>query len=183
MTAQEQAEEHLTNMLGPIIQQVQALQQQLQQKMPQQAPMPPEVQASIQIAQMDIERKKAYDQAQLQLEREALGAKLQSEQTSIALEQAQAEASQRLAEQQAAFDANTATQRLMFEREKEQLKAQIDLLTNKASNEQKHRTEVAKNHEDNFTKLVIEREKMENQTLSSLADSLFGSEGESQSPA
>ena len=183
MTAQEQAEEYLTNMLGPTIQQVQALQQQLQQKMPQQAPMPPEVQASIQIAQMDTERKKAYDQAQLQLEREALGAKLQSEQASAALEQTQAEASQRLAEQQAAFDANTTTQRLMFEREKEQLKAQIDLLTNKASNEQKHRTEVTKNHEDNFTKLVIEREKMENQTLSSLADSLFGSEGESQSPA
>ena len=87
-----------------------------------------------------------------------------------------------MAQQQAAFDANVATQRLMFERERAQLNARIELLTNEATNKQKHETEIAKNHEDNFTKLVVEREKMENETLTGLANSVFGVGGENKSP-
>lgn len=180
VAAQAQAEQYLVNTLTPVLQQIQQIQQQLQQRMPP-PQMPPEVQASIQIAQMDTERKKAFDTGKLELERQELGMSAQSEQVDAAMKQAQQQFENQLAQQEAAFNANATTQHLMFEREKEQLKAQIDLLVNEANNKQKHETETEKNHEDNFTKLVIEREKMNNQTLTDLADTLFGAEGETKS--
>lgn len=181
VAAQAQAEAQLVQGLTPIIQQIQQIQQKLQQRMPP-PQQPPEVQASIQIAQMDTQRKKAYDDGKLQAERDMLAAKQQTAQNEAAMDQARMAFEQQMAQQQAAFDANVATQRLMFEREREQLNARIELLTNEATNKQKHETEIAKNHEDNFTKLVVEREKMENETLTSLANSVFGAEGENKSP-
>lgn len=181
VAAQAQAEAQLVQGLTPIIQQIQQIQQKLQQRMPP-PQQPPEVQASIQIAQMDTQRKKAYDDGKLQAERDMLAAKQQTAQNEAAMDQARMAFEQQMAQQQAAFDANVATQRLMFEREREQLNARIELLTNEATNKQKHETEIAKNHEDNFTKLVVEREKMENETLTSLANSVFGVKGENKSP-
>lgn len=181
VAAQARAEAQLVQGLTPIIQQIQQIQQKLQQRVPP-PQQPPEVQASIQIAQMDTQRKKAYDDGKLQAERDMLAAKQQTAQNEAAMDQARMAFEQQMAQQQAAFDANVATQRLMFEREREQLNARIELLTNEATNKQKHETEIAKNHEDNFTKLVVEREKMENETLTSLANSVFGVEGENKSP-
>lgn len=64
--ATAQAGQIIAQAVGPILQRIGAVQQQLQQRMPK-PEMPPEVQASLQIAQMDTQRKTQYDQGMLQL--------------------------------------------------------------------------------------------------------------------
>ena len=69
--ATAQAGQIIAQAVGPILQRIGAVQQQLQQRMPK-PEMPPEVQASLQIAQMDTQRKTQYDQGMLQLKQAEL---------------------------------------------------------------------------------------------------------------
>jgi len=162
LTAAGHAESQLMQQLQPVLQQIAQVQQAIQAKMPP-PQMPPEVQASLQIAQMDTQRKTQYDQAMIQQGMQKLQMQQQNDAAALAAKQ-QADQAQQQLEQM----------KLMYGREIDNLKAQVQLMANAQDNKQRHETEVEKNHEDNFTKLVIEREKMQNETLTGLANSIFG---------
>lgn len=147
--------------LGPILQQIGALQQEIQKRMPP-PQMPPEVQASLQIAQMDTQRKTQYDQGILQLKSQELtqngqlaGAKLQSDQqlrtaeTQLAAQfdyaKFQADTGKTQAEMQMAQEQG------MLDRQFEALQAQ----SRDAAVQLAQQTEVLKNREDNRTKLEM----------------------------
>lgn len=150
------AQQQLTQELGPVIQQVQAVQQALQQRTPP-PPMPPEVQASIQIAQMDIQRKTQMDQATLQAKQAEQQASQQMEQATMQMNASQQAFDQQMQQMQQQFDQHMEQQRLSQESQIEQLKQQIEVMNNTADNRQKQMTELLKNRDDNETKIIIEQ--------------------------
>lgn len=165
--AVQKAEQQLAQQLAPVLQQVGQIQQQLTQRTPP-APMPPEVQASIQIAQMDIQRKTAYDQGMLQIKQQESAASSQLEtqkiQTDAAAEQARLQMDQmrfsfetQLDQTKHQFQLQLEQERNQLEQWKNTLRAEIDVLNNTRDNEQKQETELLKNTDDNDTKLIIEQ--------------------------
>ena len=123
------------------------LQQKIQAKMPP-PPMPPEIQASIKIAEMENNRKTQLDQA-------TFGLKQQEAAAQRALEQAQFQ----LDQMQQQFDQALERQRLALVEQNDKLTAQVDLMNNRADNQQKQMTELLKNRDDNETKMQIEMQK------------------------
>jgi len=119
------------------------LQQKIQAKMPQ-PPMPPEIQASIQIAKMDTDRKAQMDQATFGLKQSEQQAKNQLEQAQFQLDQ-----------MQQMFDQAIERQRVVMEEQNNKLTAQVDLMNNKADNQQKQMTDLLKNRDDNETKMRL----------------------------
>lgn len=119
------------------------LQQKIQAKMPP-PPMPPEIQASIKIAEMENNRKTQLDQA-------TFGLKQQEAAAQRALEQAQLQ----LEQMQQAFDQALERQRLALVEQNDKLTAQVDLMNNRADNQQKQMTDLLKNRDDNETKMQI----------------------------
>jgi len=151
-TAIEQTAQRLTAQLDPVLQRVSEIQQVLQSKIPP-TPMPPEVQASIQIAKMDIDRKTAYDKATLE-------AKSVEQQGRQELAGAQFTVDQ----QQTQFEQFMESQRLKLEESDQRTRAQLELLSNKLDNEQKQITELLKNRDDNATAIQVEQLKQSGQT-------------------
>lgn len=154
-TAQTQA--LLVQQIAPILQQIAQAQQQLQQRMPP-PQLPPEVQASIQIAQMDTQRKTAYDQGILQLKAQELaqrgqidGAKLQATTQSDQITQ-QLEFSQFQADAQ-----NTQFEQSLTAREQEfnEYLRQLSQQNEQLKEQLRQETEIRKNLEDNQTKLEM----------------------------
>lgn len=133
----------ITQFLVPKLQMIGELQAQIQTKMPP-PPLPPEVQATIQIAQMDIQRKTEMDKA-------TIGLKNAEQRASQAMEQQQLV----LDTLQQRFDQAIERQRLLLEEQNNRFTAQVDLMNNRFDNEQKQLTELLKNRDDNFTKLEI----------------------------
>lgn len=131
----------------PLLQRISELQQTIQAKMPP-PQLPPEVQASIQIAQMDTQRRAQLDQATIQLKQVEAQAKNGVEQQRIQLDTMQQQ-----------FDQMIERQRVAMEEQNNRLTAQVDLMNNKADNQQKQMTELLKNRDDNATKLEIEMRK------------------------
>lgn len=175
--ATQQVQATLSQQLQPVLQQIGQIQQQLQQRSPQ-PQMPPEVQATLQIGMAEIERKKAYDQAKLQMEQQTNQgsqqrdvAEFQTEQQQMQMEfQAAQQALQfkqqqdamefQLKQQAAQFEQQVASVRLQFEQQHaqeqeqnrraiEELKQHVELMKNQQDNEQKSHTDLAMNHEDN----------------------------------
>lgn len=142
-TAIRAAAPEITRVITPVLEFVGELQKQIQAKMPT-PQLPPEVQASIQIAQMDINRKAQMDKATLELKNAEQQARQAMEQQQLALDSMQ----QR-------FEQAIETQRLGLEAQNSKLTAQVDLMNNRHDNEQKQLTELLKNRDDNFTKLEI----------------------------
>lgn len=139
----ERTAPHITQALMPFMQRITELQPLVQQKMPP-PPMPPEIQASIQIAQMDTERKSKLDQATLGLRQAQQQAQQALDQANLQLEQSQAQ-----------FDQAMEQQRLALEEQSTRLTAQVDAMNNRADNQQKQMTELLKNRDDNDTKMKI----------------------------
>lgn len=137
-------QEIMNAQISPVIQILGTIQQQVQAKMPQ-PPMPPEVQASIQIAKMDTDRKSAFDQATLKLKE----AEQQQRQQTELLDA-------KLRESQQTFENMLARQQQIMDHQSRQLAVQVDLLNNAADNRQKQMTELLKNRDDNDTKERIE---------------------------
>ena len=154
----QQASQVLSQQLQPIMQQLAALQQQLQQRTPP-PQMPPEVQASIQIAQMDIQRKTQYDQATLQNKQTEQQAKQQMEAVQFQADQAQRQFEQSMEAAQQRFEQFMATQEQMAKSREDDLNRQIELIRNEQDNKQHQMTELLKNHEDNQTQIFIEQMK------------------------
>lgn len=159
--ATAQAMAALTQELGPILQQIGTLQQELQKRSPP-PQMPPEVQASLQIAQMDTQRKAAYDQGLLQIKGQESaqkgqleGAKLQAEQQFQATD-TQLAAQFDYAKFQAdagktAFEQQMAQERQMFDQQFKAMQAQSQDTISRLTQE----VEMLKNREDNRTKLEM----------------------------
>lgn len=142
--AMQQMQPILTQQMGPMMQIVAQLQQQVQAKMPP-PQMPPEVQASIEIAKMDTQRKAELDKATIGLKQQEQQGKQQMDAAQLQMDQMQMRFDQMLAQQQQFIDSQS-----------NQLTAQVDLLNNAADNRQKQMTELLKNRDDNDTKERIE---------------------------
>lgn len=146
--------------IGPLMQQIQQMQQGLQQRMPP-PQMPPEVQASIQIAQMDTQRKAQADQANIQLRQAQQAADHQESQVLLALKQ-----------QQAQFDQFISQQELQLKH----LEQQVELMKNDADNRQKQLTELLKNKDDNDTQLIIKSQEGDRALVESVLQSKLASD-------
>ena len=159
--ATAQAMAALTQELGPILQQIGALQQEIQKRMPQ-PQMPPEVQASLQIAEMDTQRKAAYDQGVLQLKGQEVAQKTQIEGAKLQADQQLSMADTQLSAQfdyakfqadtaKTAFEQQLAGERQAFEQRMKAMQSEnqdtIARLT--------QQVELLKNREDNRTKLEM----------------------------
>ena len=182
--ATKQANVSLTQQMGPLLSQLSALQQQIGQKMPK-PQLPPEVQASIQIAQMDTQRKAQYDQGVLKLKEAELQGKGQMEGQKAQFEGQQAQqafqlevsttqsqqalTAQKLELQRAAqqFDQNLRAQREQFEqmikaqREEseariKELAQQVELIKNREDNDRAKMVDLAKNREDNQRAMYVD---------------------------
>lgn len=146
--------------IGPLMQQIQQMQQGLQQRMPP-PQMPPEVQASIQIAQMDTQRKAQADQADIQLRQAQQVASQQESQILLSLKQ-----------QQAQFDQFISQQELQLKH----LAQQVELMKNEADNRQKQLTELLKNKDDNDTQLIIKSQEGDRALVESVLQSKLASD-------
>lgn len=182
--ATKQANVQMTQQFGAILQQLEALQQQLQQRMPQPQP-DPAVQASIQIAQMDIQRKQQLDQATLQMRQAEAQFEQQLQQARMQMEQQarQVELQAKAMKDQAELQLRAA--QLQQEAMNDAAKHQVTIQANTQDNLQKQQTEVLKNRDDNETKLIVERmkatmgahqldEQLTQQTLDMLKEVLGG---------
>lgn len=160
-----QAQEALTQQLGQVIGQIPAIQQELQKRIPQ-PPLPPEVQASIQIAKMDTDRKTAMDQGTLKLKEQELNIKQQTEAMSQRMEQGQQMFENQLAQSRHQFDRFIEQAQLQMADGHQKMQAQLDLMKNDSDNHQKQVTELLKNRDDNDTKKLIEEMKLQLTSLS-----------------
>lgn len=154
----QRAGESLSLDLQPITGQIAQIQQAIQARAPQ-APMPPEVQASVQIAKMDIDRKAQYDQATLQSKQAEQQANRQRDAAEQAMKQAQAQFEQQSQSSQQQFERFMDAQRLRADTRAEELAKQVELIRNEQDNKQHQMTELLKNHEDNQTQRIIEQMK------------------------
>lgn len=153
MTVQ-QAQTILVQQLTPFLEMLGQVQQELQKRTPP-APMPPEVQASIQIAQMDIQRKSQYDQATLQAKQAEQQAKQQMEAAQFQADQAKAQFEQHMEASRQQFEQYMAQQQQLADQRTDEMKNQIQLLINEQDNKHHQMTELLKNHEDNQTEIFI----------------------------
>jgi hypothetical protein len=111
-------------------------------------PMPPEVQASIQIAKMDIDRKTQLDKANVQAKQASEDARQQLEGAKFQMDQMQQK-----------FDQNMKQMRIMLEKSTAEATHQVELMKNEADNRQKQMTELMKNKDDNDTAILVEQMK------------------------
>lgn len=153
---------------GQITAQLAAIEQQAQARTPP-PEYPPEVQASIDIAKMEVSRKTAADQAQQEIRAAELNAKQAMAQMDQQFKQMSEQASLQLAQQKQAFDEAIGQQRLILENKAQELTAQIELLKNQSDNHQKQTTELLKNRDDNATNLQIAMEKLQASTQEGFA--------------
>lgn len=152
----QQASQTLGQQLQPLTQQIAMIQQELQKRTPP-PPMPPEVQASIQIAQMDINRKTQLDQATIQSKQAEQQANNQLAAAEQSMKQAREAFEQQLQMSQQRFEQMMEAQQQQSDERVEQLKAQVQMLINEQDNKQHQITELLKNHEDNQTTIFVEQ--------------------------
>lgn len=159
-------QQQLAQLLGTVIQQITQVQPEIQKRMPP-PPMPPEIQATMQIAQAENLRKTQYDQATLkmnqekqQAEQQTDAAKQQGEQQQaqfqLMLDKQAAEFNQMLESQRLAMDERNSTIEQQLQSTNDQLTQQVELMKNRLDNETKSRTDLLKNLQDNRTKELIE---------------------------
>ena len=150
------AQQQLVQELGPVMQQVQAVQQILQQRTPP-PPMPPEIQATLKIAEMENQRKIQLDQATLQNKQAEQQAKQQLDSAVLSLKNSQAQFEQQMAQTQQQFDQYIEQITVESNNRAEEMRQQIELMNNQSDNHQKQITELLKNRDDNETKIAIEQ--------------------------
>lgn len=150
------AQQQLVQELGPVMQQVQAVQQILQQRTPP-PPMPPEIQATLKIAEMENQRKIQLDQATLQNKQSEQQAKQQLDSAALSLKNSQAQFEQQMAQTQQQFDQYIEQITVESNNRAEEMRQQIELMNNQSDNHQKQITELLKNRDDNETKIAIEQ--------------------------
>jgi len=148
------AQQVLTTQLGELLTQIPQIQQELQKRIPQ-APMPPEVQASLQIAQMDTQRKAQFDQATIQSKQAEQQAAQQLENAKVQMKQAEMQFNQQVEQMNQQFEQQMRQLELKIENDSHQARQQVELMKNEQDNHQKQMTDLIKNRDDNETKVLI----------------------------
>jgi hypothetical protein len=154
-----------------ILQMLQQAQQIVQSKMPQ-PPMDPQIQATMQIAQMEDARAKAELQAKTQLDQAKLQADIQLSQAKIQSDMQKTQAELQLKQQATMHDQKMDQMKMQMEMQirsienqlemrTKEMSQQVEMAKNEADNQQKQMTELLKNRDDNQTKLLIEQMKQE----------------------
>lgn len=180
----------LAPQVQPMLQRIQQIQQALAARTPPQ-PMPPEVQASIQIAQAETQRRAARDQAEIQIEQQRAMMSQQQAGAQIQLRQQQAAAEQqveamRLQMKAAAdsFDQQLRAARQQFEEQLQMMRLQaeqtakahaqqVELQKNREDNDTRFRTEILKNTDDNDTQLMIAQQDQDRQLIEGVVQSFM----------
>ena len=159
--ATQQAMAIVTQQLQVVLQQVAPIQQALQQRMPP-PQLPPEVQASLQIAQMDTQRKTQYDQGMLQLKGQEMAQKSQGDVAKLQIESQTAAAESQAAQQLEFAQFQAERQDKAFEQQLQAAREQFDQYIRQMAEESrstienlKQEVELLKNREDNRTRLEI----------------------------
>jgi DNA repair exonuclease SbcCD ATPase subunit len=155
----DQAQALLIEHLGPVMQQLAQIQPELQKRVPP-PPMPPEVQASLEIAKMDTQRKTQLDQATNALKQQEFAAKQQTEQAKFQADQAEQQYNQQMEQARQQFTQFMEQMRVQLQQQSEQSSQRIEMMKNEADNHQKQVTELLKNRDDNDTKYRIEMQKL-----------------------
>jgi hypothetical protein len=133
----------MTPQLAPIMQMLQQAQQLVQSKMPP-PPMDPQVQATMQVAQMEDARAKMEMQANQQIAQ----AKLQMEGQKMQAEHA-------FKMQSAQSDMQIEQFKLQMAQQAEAMSQQVEVMKNEADNKQKQMTELLKNEQDGLVNVLI----------------------------
>lgn len=172
IAAQQQVAPAMQQFLAPPMQQMQQIGAKLKERTPP-PQLPPDVQASIEIAKMEIQRKTAADQVGVQLEQAKLQAKQQFDSMKLQTSQMEQQFNQQMQQAREAFtqhikqaslqmqgakqqsELELAQRALLQEREIAELKQHVELLKNAADNLQKSSTEIQKNDADNATSIEI----------------------------
>lgn len=168
-----QTTQQLVAALAQPMQALQQAHQEIQKRMPP-PPMPPEVQASIQIAQAETQRKAAYDQGLLQIRQQEMQAnqqlrgaefqgKQQLAQAKLQLDQQIAQAENQLETLQVQLRNQQGDNQITTQLQIENLRQRVELMKNERDNFQKQQTELMKNTDDNETKVAIEYIRMNGQ--------------------
>ena len=172
--------------VGPMLQRIGEIKQALQQRTPQ-PPMPPEVQASVQIAQMETQRRTQRDQAEIQLEQARLQNSQQVDAAQLQMRQQEAMAKQQADATRLQLDAaaqafkqqldaaSAAFERRMAEADA-QLRAmsqQIELQKNREDNQTRFEIDILKNKDDNDTKLMIAQQGEDRRIIEGVVDSFL----------
>ncbi len=166
-----QAQQALMQQLGPIVQQIAQIQPEIQKKIPP-PPMPPEIQATLQIAQMENQRKTQFDQASIQSKQadqqanqQMEAARLQMDQQRAQFEQAMQaqteQTNQAIEQQRLALETRNSEIEQRLQAQNDQLVQQVELMKNQLDNDVKSRTDLLKNLQDNRTKELIELQALE----------------------
>jgi len=149
-----QTSQTLSGQLAPVLQQISVIQQEIQKRTPP-PPMPPEVQASLKIAEMENTRRTQMDQATLAMKGQEQQLKQQAESVRFQADQAKVQFEQQLAASQQQFEQFMAAQQQQADTRAEEMTNQIKMLINEQDNKHKQMTELLKNHEDNQTEIFI----------------------------
>lgn len=136
-------------LVAPLLQMLTQAQQLVQSKMPP-PPMDPQIQATLQVAQMEDARAKAEMQGKMQLEAQ----KAQGEQMRQAAEL-------QLKQQDQAHRQQMEQLTLQMTDRADALERQVQMMKNDADNRQKQMTELLKNRDDNQTQVLIAQIKAE----------------------
>ncbi len=152
--AVQQAQPLLMQQLGQYIQQIAQLQQELQKRVPP-PPMPPEVQATLQIAQMENQRKTQLDQASLQMDQQKMTIEQQVEAQRLQMEAAQQQFDMQQEAMRTQFEQYAAQQQQAIDAQAAQMQEQLKVFMNEQDNKQHQMTELLKNADDNRTQLMI----------------------------
>jgi hypothetical protein len=171
------ATQQATQQLGPQLQNIMQQMGQIDQVVSQRTPppqMPPEVQASIQIAQMEIQRKTQADQASMQAEQAKYQASMQIEQAKLQngqqadqaklqMQQAEMQMRQQLDQQRMQFEQQIQQARLQFEQqlgfarhELNKMTAQTQAQATQSTLQTKSQIDLMKNEQNNHQKQVTE---------------------------
>lgn len=167
VSAQQEAYAQLGPQLVPLFQALMQLDEQVKARTPP-PPMPPEIQAQLQMAQMENQRKTQLDQAKLSAEQQQEMARQQVEQARMAMEQAKLAFDQRLEASAQQFEQSINSLKLQSEDKAREMAQQVELIKNQMDNHQKQTTELLKNRDDNATNLKIAMEKLQTSMQESL---------------
>jgi hypothetical protein len=176
----QQAQQALAPQVLPWLQQIAQLQAELQKRTPP-PQLPPEVQATLQIAQAETQRKAQYDQGMLQVRQLEVQqsaqldqAEMQQEQVRLLMDKQQAQFDQQLEAQRLMIESHSKSLENQLRAENERLKQQVELIKNEQDNHQKQVTDLIKNLQDNHTKEVIASGQAELELAGHLESSVEG---------
>jgi hypothetical protein len=161
MTSPDAAQAVASHMADSTVQSMQtimqmwgAAQQLVQKKMPQ-PPMDPQVQVTMQVAQMEDAREKVKIQGQQQLDQMKAQGQQQKDMAELQMKAADQQHRQMMDKMKLDLEGKLGAMEQMMQTRIGELQQQVEIQKNEADNRQHQITELLKNHGDNQTQLMI----------------------------